>query len=119
MPAHPNVARLDTTEITKAIDNSIIRSAIWQQGKRLDNSESYDSCVAFVRVPLGSKDDDGKDPVIMAVLCVWVYSCQCRTEDGKSRGNTHLICGKIEWWYFFPIYVDSVGWCRDAMAMVD
>ncbi|KAL2005331.1 hypothetical protein VTN00DRAFT_2542 [Thermoascus crustaceus] len=92
----------NTIEITDATGDPVIRTTVWQQGESLDNSELYDSCIAFVR---GFPDSD-KNNTSIAIPCVRVHSCHCGNRDGPNRGNSHRDCGNIEWWYFLPIEAD-------------
>lgn len=95
---------MNTIETTDATGDPVIRTAVWQQGESLDNSELYDSCIAFVRGFPNSNNNDNNTS--LAIPCVRVHSCHCGSQDGQNRGNSHPDCGNIEWWYFLPIETD-------------
>ncbi|KAF7167149.1 hypothetical protein CNMCM5623_000556 [Aspergillus felis] len=102
LPPFPADTRLDSIVVHAVTGDPLIRSAVWQQGVALDNSELYDSCITFV--DLASRDKEG---YLIAVPCVRAYSCHCESKDGQDRGNSHPDCGKIEWWHFFPVDVQN------------
>ncbi|RHZ46498.1 uncharacterized protein CDV56_103754 [Aspergillus thermomutatus] len=105
LPPFPAEIRLDSMAVHAVTGDPMIRSAVWQQGVALDNSELYDACIAFVNLASGDKQG-----YLMVVPCVRVYSCHCGSKDGHDRGNSHPDCGRIEWWHFFPVDIqNSVG----------
>ncbi|KAF9893958.1 hypothetical protein FE257_008929 [Aspergillus nanangensis] len=115
-PSSEEVPSSSSIKILAVTGDPVIRSAVWMQGSLLDNSELYDSCIAFAQIdpspppnsdatsirPGDSAKIDEKAKVV-AISCVRVFSCDCLGRDGFDRGNSHFDCGKIEWWYFIPV----------------
>lgn len=102
LPPFSAEIRLDSIAVHAVTGDPIIRSAVWQQGVGLDNSELYDACITFVDLSCGAKQG-----YLMAVPCVRVYSCHCGSKGGHDRGNSHPDCGNIEWWHFFPVDIQN------------
>lgn len=100
--------------IVAVTGDPMIRTAAWMQGCNLDNSELYDSCIAFVQIQIQALEK-GADVTtiteerVIAIPCVRVYSCDCMAGDSFDRGNSHPLCGKIQWWYFFPVSPSTPG----------
>ncbi|GIK01913.1 hypothetical protein Aspvir_005954 [Aspergillus viridinutans] len=111
LPPFPAETRLDSIIVHAVTGDPLIRSAVWQQGVALDNSELYDSCITFVDLAPGDKQG-----YLMAVPCVRAYSCHCGSKDGHDRGNSHPDCGKIEWWHFFPVDIQNCVGSRWLVA---
>ncbi|KAL5363468.1 hypothetical protein BJX96DRAFT_155764 [Aspergillus floccosus] len=96
--------------IVAVTGDPMIRTAAWMQGCNLDNAELYDSCIAFVQIQIHAVEKGADAAIVLeervvAIPCVRVYSCDCMAGDGFDRGNSHPECGKIQWWYFFPVSV--------------
>ncbi|KAL4888805.1 hypothetical protein BDV59DRAFT_196169 [Aspergillus ambiguus] len=108
--------------IVAVTGDPMIRTAAWMQGCSLDNAELYDACIAFVQVPASEKvaggggGGDAAAERVIAVPCVRVYSCDCMAGDGFDRGNSHPECGKIQWWYFFPVDAGSLSEVRELVS---
>jgi hypothetical protein len=89
-------------DIKLAAGDPLIRSAVWFTGACVNNSDLYDTCVAFISTPSFDGKENRKSGATIAIPCVRVYACDCLREGQRQRGNSHADCGKLEWLYFIP-----------------
>lgn len=81
-------------EVLDVIGDPVMRTIIWMKGKQLNNSDIYDSALAFVR----------SDHQTLAIPCVRVFACNC-TEALRMRyrGDSHgSVCKNKIWVLWIP-----------------
>lgn len=88
---------LESIEIKAVAGDTLIRSAVWFTGIKLNNSELYDVAVAFIAL----------EKQILAIPCIRVFACNCFQTRSREPDDAHTSCAKLEWLYFIPAKTDA------------